>query len=160
MPRPPAEPARAARDGRRHAACRVTSAEPLVGRGKRRAACPLARGGVLRVNLLAVGRTGRGTSSLRPLGQPSARGEIPRVGVRAAQRQQKHKPAAEASARSARRAHVVSQAPPVLCTSIAQCSCGGACQDAVVTGFGSRSAPALHPSTRNHRERILRTRKT
>jgi len=41
MPLPPAEPARAARDARRHAACRVTSAEPLVGRGKRRAACPL-----------------------------------------------------------------------------------------------------------------------
>src|SRR5258705_3740029 len=35
----------------------VTPAEPFFGRGKRRAACPLARECVLRVNLYSVGRT-------------------------------------------------------------------------------------------------------
>ena len=35
----------------------VTPSEPLFSRGKRRAACPLARGCVLRVNRFNVGRT-------------------------------------------------------------------------------------------------------
>jgi hypothetical protein len=37
----------------------VASSEFLFSRGKRRAACPLARGCVLRVNRWTVGRTGR-----------------------------------------------------------------------------------------------------
>jgi len=102
MPRPPAEPACSARDGRRHAACRLLPpVAPLVAAS---GAPPVrsSRECALRVNRLTVGRTWQ-----RRLFAPSA---LSTFGTRrdtaslvlAAKRQQKHLRSADTSALAAR----------------------------------------------------------
>ena len=57
---PPAEPAKSALDGRRHAACKRSRPRNVVSRGKRRAASVLAPECLSRLNRLTVRRTGKG----------------------------------------------------------------------------------------------------
>ena len=65
MPRPPAEPARAARDGRRHAACRSLLQNPSSVAASGAPPVRSSGGCALRVNRLTVSQTTRGAVPVR-----------------------------------------------------------------------------------------------